>query len=169
MGLLRAGLLAAVVAVAVVPTASAQRPPRLILESNAGSHWAAQESFCVTKRTGDEGVTVCADTIDVRPPRFLRAAPRELLTIRLRRSKIVHEDPSCHPACDASIDIYRLVRGKKRFVRSVDLTQSPQRWRAPRRPGRYEIEVGITLFRAADGRYGDTSGTFGLRVIRGSA
>jgi len=169
MGLLRAAVLAAVVAVVAAPAASAQRPPRLILESEAGSRWAAQESFCVTTRTGDGGVTMCADTVDLHPQEFLRAVPRELLTLRLRRSTIVREDPSCHPACDASIDVYRLTPGKKRFVRSIDLTQSPQTWRAPRRPGRYEIEIGIMLFRAADGRYADTSGTFGLRVVRESA
>ncbi|MDQ4020035.1 MAG: hypothetical protein M3188_09460, partial [Actinomycetota bacterium] len=67
-------------AVVAAPAASAQRPPRLIPEGEAGSRWAAQESFCVTTRTGDGGVTVCADTVDLRPQQFLRAAPRELLT-----------------------------------------------------------------------------------------
>ena len=151
--------------IVAAPAASAQTPPRMLLDAKAGTQRALQESYCVSQVTGDRGVSVCADTIDARPTRFLRVQRRELLTFRLRRGVILRESPECHPSCEAGIALYRLdARGRKHFVRAVDLPASPTTFRAPRRAGRYELEAFVGLFQTPDGRSGDTSGSFGIRV-----
>ena len=164
MSLFVRAALVALAALVVVPAASGQRPPRLILQGASGSQWAAQESYCVSQATPEGGVSACGDTVDRRPLRFLAVAPRERVTVRVRASTLMLDHPDCQPDCSGSIAVYRLVGRQKRFVRSLRWRQNPQAFLAPRRRGRYEIEVG-TGFRAFDGRTGDTSGSFGLRVV----
>jgi hypothetical protein len=157
-------LVAFVVVVAAAPV-SAQTPPRMLLDAKAGTQRALQESYCVSQVTAEGGVTGCADTIDVRPSRFLAVQRRELLTFRLRRGVIVREHPACHPSCEAAIALYRLdARGRKRFIRAGDLPATPTKFRAPRLAGRYELEVFIGRFEIDDGRSGGTSGSFGIRI-----
>jgi len=145
--------------------AAAKRPPRLLLDTASGTQRALQETFCISYATPEGGVDQCADMLDARPTRFLTVRARETLTFRLRRGVIVREDPRCHPSCGAGIAIYRLGdRGRKHFVRTIDLPASPTQFPAPRRPGRYELEAFVGLFMVDDGREGDTSGSFGIRV-----
>ena len=158
-------MLAVLAVVVAAPPGLAQTPPRMLLDAKAGTQRALQESYCVSQVTAEGGVTGCADTSDVRPRRFLSVQRRELLGFRLRRGVIVREHPACHPSCEAAIALYRLdARGRKRLLRVIDLPASPTNFRAPRRTGRYELEVFIGRFEIDDGRSGDTSGSFGIRV-----
>jgi hypothetical protein len=155
------GVLAAAAAV-LPPAADAQRPPPILLESRAGLQRAVQESYCVfdpARRVG-----ACVDTVDALPRRFSVVRPGERVAIVLRNSRVVLDDPRCHPRCEAGAVIHRL--GTKRVVRTIPISSARTRWRLRLGPGAYELEVFIGNFAAADGRTGDTSGTLGLLVSR---
>jgi hypothetical protein len=161
-----AGLALTLTALAAPAAASAQRPPPFLLESRAGTQRGVQESYCVSMPSGTGAVAGCALMVDARPRRLSVVRPRERVTVVLRGATIVHEDPSCHPRCDAGAAAYRLRAEKGRVIRTFPLTSARTRWRVRLRPGRYELEVGVSRFTMPDGRTGDTSATFGLLVSR---
>ena len=158
-------LLALALALALPAAARAQCPPPILLESRAGVQRAMQESYCVTKADDTGGVTLCADTLDLRPRRLSVVRPGEVVTIAVPGATIVHRDPSCHPRCEASAAVYRL-GGRKTLVARFRLSGERTGWPVRLRPGAYEVEVFVGLFRTMDGRSGSTSGSLGILVSR---
>jgi hypothetical protein len=154
---------AAVAALATAGAAWALSPPPLVLTAASGTQRAVQGPYCVdNSHTGE-----CFEPADVVVTRFLRARSHERLTIGLRNGTVLHDDPMCNPDCDGTASLYRLVRGRKHFLRRTTLTESHMFIRAGWMPGRYEIQVELVYFSTADGRRGSTSGSFGARVPAG--
>ena len=111
------------------------------------------------------GTGICADTLDLRPRRLSVVRPGEIVTVALPGATIVHRDPTCHPRCEASAAVYRL-GGRKTVVARFRLSGERTRWPVELRPGAYELEVFVGLFRTTDGRSGDTKGSLGILVSR---
>ncbi|MDQ4081501.1 MAG: hypothetical protein M3123_01220 [Actinomycetota bacterium] len=158
-------LLPLALALALPVAARAQRPPPILLESGAGIQRAVQESYCVSKVDETGGAGVCADTPDLRPRRLSVVRPGEVVTIALPGATIVRRDPGCHPLCEAGAAVFRLGR-RKALVARFRLAGERTRWLVRLRPGAYEVEVFVGLFRTTDGRSGDTSGSLGILVSR---
>ena len=134
-----------------------QYPPPIVLAAKTDTQRAAQESFCVfaPPDPGQEvGVTRCVDYVDMPPRRLSSVRWGAPVTISFRGASSV-------------TDGYARIRvlGRQRFFHTFALDGPETRWRVRLRPGKYEVEV-FGRFRADDGRFGDTSGSLGLRVRR---
>ena len=158
-------LLTLALTLALPVAARAQRPPPILLESRAGVQRAVQESYCVSEVRDTGGTGVCADTPDLRPRRLSVVRPGEVVSIALPGATIVRRDPTCHPRCAAGAAVFRLGR-RKTLVGRFRLSGERTRWLVRLRPGAYEVEVFVGLFRTSDGRSGDTSGSLGILVSR---
>ncbi|HWB57416.1 MAG TPA: hypothetical protein VG479_10815 [Gaiellaceae bacterium] len=157
-------------AVQVDTTASSehrQKPPPIVLESEAGRQTAVRGSYCVEyvdEAAGEAGGT-CADSAPVEPARLSTVRPGEEVRILLVDADVARPEGCSgeeERSCIGNVAVHPLCR--KRTVAEIPLAVGPETtWRADLAPGAYELEV-FASFDAPDGRTGDVSGSLGVLV-----
>jgi hypothetical protein len=131
----------------------AQRPPIIVLRSEAGIQRAVQGSYCVTAPTEGGFVSMCALLVDPEPDWMSVVRPKERVTIRVRRSATARGVVFVH------------ARGcQDQTIETFKIRKPTTRWHVGLDPGRYELEIEISEFVATDGSFGDTSAALGLLV-----
>jgi hypothetical protein len=139
------------------------RPPKLLLESGAGSQEAVPGSSCIT----GQGAAICSDTAYAHPKQLSIVRPGEVITVSLEHAQVVRAE-GCNVGrerdCIGAIRVHPL--GCEKLV-AYTISLEPgkaTRWRVAVPPGAYELET-FAYFESDDGRTnGDASGSFGLYV-----
>jgi len=142
---------------------SSPRPPKLVLESSAGSQVAVPGSSCVT----GQGAAVCSDAAYPHPKQLSIVRPGEVITVSLEHAQVVRAE-GCNGGreqdCIGVIRVHPL--GCEKLV-AYTISLEPgkvTRWQVAVPPGAYELET-FAYFQSDDGRTnGDASGSFGLYV-----
>jgi hypothetical protein len=135
--------------------ADRQKPPPIVLVSDAGSQTAVPGSFCVqyTDEAAGESGGACADTLAITPAQLSTVRPAETVRIVLEDAEVTRSGSAAvHPLC------------RRKTLESIPLEPGPETtWRVDLEPGRYQLDV-FAYFESADGRYGDVSGSLGVLV-----
>jgi hypothetical protein len=139
------------------------RPPKLVLESSAGSQEAVPGSSCVS----GQGAAVCSDTAYAHPKQLSIVRPGEVITVSLEDAQVVRAE-GCNVGrerdCIGAIRVHPL--GCEKLV-AYTISLEPgkaTRWQVAVPPGAYELET-FAYFESDDGQTtGDASGSFGLYV-----
>jgi hypothetical protein len=135
--------------------ADRQKPPPIVLVSDAGSQTAVPGSFCVqyTDEAAGESGGACADTPAITPAQMTTVRPGEVVRVVLEDAEITRSGSlAVHPLC------------RRKTVESIPLDPGPETtWRVDLEPGRYQLDV-FAYFESADGRSGDVSGSLGVLV-----
>jgi hypothetical protein len=145
------------------PPDESPRPPKLLLESGAGSQAAVPGSSCVT----GPGVGACSDSAYQHPTHLSVVRPGETITVSLEQARVVRAE-GCgggrEQDCIGSIRVHPL--GCEKLV-SYTIPLDPGKattWKVAVPPGAYELET-FAYFESDDGQTsGDASGSFGLYV-----
>jgi hypothetical protein len=145
------------------PPVSSQRPPDVVLVSEAGRQAGVVGSYCVDNPAA--GLGVCADGTRPQAQQANVVRPGETIAIALDRAQAV-KAAGCHARDASCIGEARVapLGCKSATVARIFLERGPEtRWRANLRPGAYELEV-FVYFEGDDGRTGDVSVALGLLV-----
>jgi hypothetical protein len=139
------------------------RPPKLVMESGAGSQEAVPGSSCIT----GQGAGVCSDTAYQHPKELSVVRPGETITVSLEQARVVRSEGcggGSEQDCIGSIRVHPL--GCEKLV-SYTISLDPGKatsWKVAVPPGAYELET-FAYFESDDGQTsGDASGSFGLYV-----
>jgi hypothetical protein len=140
------------------------RRPLILLESVAGRQQGVGGSSCVYDAAA--GVGTCGATGAVAPDRLSTVRPGEEVRVLIEGADVtrpagcVSEDEQ---ACIGSA-IVRPLGCEDETVAEIPLSLGPETaWSVDLSPGDYELDV-VASFDAPDGRYGQVSGSLGLRV-----
>jgi hypothetical protein len=149
------------------PGSSAAKPPPIVLLSEAGRQVGVTGSFCVEDPV--KGVGTCADGPAPAATERTVVHPGDRVVLRIEGARAVR-DRDCHSrdlSCIGEAQVTRPGCPETPLARIFLERGHQTAWRVALEPGDYELQV-FLYFGGYDGRSGDVSAAFGLRVDPGA-
>jgi hypothetical protein len=145
------------------PASDGTKPPPIVLVSDAGRQVGVTGSFCVDDPV--KGVGTCADGLAPAAERLTVVRPGDRVVFRVEGARAVR-DRDCHArdlSCIGEVHVTRPGCPETPLARVFLERGHGTAWQVALEPGDYELQV-FVYFGGDDGRSGDVSAAFGLRV-----
>ena len=145
------------------PASSATSPPPIVLLSDAGRQLGVTGSFCVDDP--DKGVGTCADGPAPAAKELTVVHPGDRVAFRIEGARAIRAR-GCHArdlSCIGEAQVARPGCPETPLARVFLERGHETAWQIALEPGDYELQV-FVYFGGYDGRSGDVSAAFGLRV-----
>jgi hypothetical protein len=145
------------------PAPSETKPPPIVLVSEAGRQLGVTGSFCVDDPV--KGVGTCADGPVPTAKELTVVHPGDRIVFRVEGARAVR-DRDCHArdlSCIGEAQVTRPGCPETPLARIFLERGHETAWRVALEQGDYELQV-FVYFGGDDGRAGDLSAAFGLRV-----
>jgi hypothetical protein len=149
------------------PEPSGAKPPPIVLVSEAGRQLGVTGSFCVEDPV--KGVGTCADGLAPQAKELTVVHPGDRVLFRVEGARAVR-DRDCHSrdlSCIGEAQVTRPGCPETPLARVFLERGHETAWHVALEPGDYELQV-FLYFGGYDGRSGDVSAAFGLRVDPGA-